>query len=54
MSSVEADRIVFAPRVFHRQLRKLSEIVALVRERGLPGYRRLDLSFSDQVIAQHR
>ncbi|MFP4282560.1 MAG: hypothetical protein ACLFR7_07035 [Opitutales bacterium] len=51
--SREADRIVFAPRVFHRQLRKLSEVVAMTRTHT-GGFRKIDLSFPDQAIVQTR
>lgn len=54
VKSREADQIIFAPRVFHRQLSKLSEVVGLSRERNLSGFRRIDLSFSDQAIVQFR
>jgi hypothetical protein len=54
VKSLEADRILFAPRVFHRQLVKLSEVLALVREQGLGGFHRIDLSFSEQAIVQIR
>ena len=54
VKSREADRIVFAPRVFHRQLTKLQEVVMLAQERSLRGFRKIDLSFSEQAIVQFR
>lgn len=54
VKSFEADRIIFAPRVFHRQLSKLNEVVTLALERNPRGFRKIDLSFSDQAIVQFR
>lgn len=52
--SRNADTIVFAPRVYHRQLRKLSEVVAMAREQEVNAFRKIDLSFTDQAIVQMR
>ena len=54
VKSRDADRIVFAPRVFHRQLSKLQEVLLLSQEQQLRGFRKIDLSFSEQAIVQFR
>lgn len=54
VKSRDADRIVFAPRVFRRQLTKLNEVVSLAHEQRHRGFRKIDLSFSDQAIVQFR
>lgn len=46
------DRITFAPQAFDPQLRKLNEVVALAREQGLRGLRKVDVSFPDQAIVE--
>jgi cell division septal protein FtsQ len=54
VKSRRADRIVFAPRVFHRQLSKLKEVFIQTEQRHPRGYRTIDLSFSDQAIVEFR
>ncbi len=50
--SRDIDTIVFAPRVYYRQLRKLSEVVALAEDQDIRSFRRIDLSIPDQAIVQ--
>lgn len=47
------ERIVFAPRSFDPQLRKLNEVVMVAREQNVGGLKKVDVSFPDQAIVEY-